>query len=88
MMKQYIQLGNSVFSSSKNGLSVLVIGIETIIGVGILFLIGIIIIMVTKALLFFLPAVVISWLVWYITGNEVYAALSFVAIAVLSFFKK
>lgn len=87
-MKHYIQLDNSAFSSSKYGLSVLVIGIETIIGVGILFLIGIIIIMVTKALLFFLPAVVISWLVWYITGNEVYAALSFVAIAVLSFFKK
>jgi len=81
-------LGNSSFSSSKIESSVLTIGIETIIGVGILFLIGILIIMVTKALLFFLPAVVISWLVWYITGNELYAALSFLAIAVLSFFKK
>ncbi|MBN1682531.1 hypothetical protein JW865_03145 [Candidatus Bathyarchaeota archaeon] len=63
-------------------------GIESLIGVGILLLIGIIIIMVTKALLFFLPAVVISGLVYFITGNEMYAALSFVGIAVLSLLKK
>ncbi|MBM3292669.1 hypothetical protein FJY84_08325 [Candidatus Bathyarchaeota archaeon] len=76
-----IAFPNSMFS-------VLAMGIETLIGVAVLFLIGIIIIMITKALLFFLPAVVISGLVYFITGNEIYAALSFVAIAVLSLIKK
>ena len=60
------------------------IGVETIIAAGILVLIGVIIIMVVGALLFFLPAAVIAGIVWYLTGSELYAALAFLAVAVLS----
>lgn len=64
------------------------IGVETIIAAGILVLIGVIIIMVVGALLFFLPATVVAGIVWYLTGSELYAALAFLFIAVLSLTKK
>ena len=60
------------------------ISMETIVAVGFLVLIGVIILMVVGTLLFFLPAAVIAGVVWFLTGNEVYAALAFLAIAVLS----
>jgi hypothetical protein len=60
------------------------IGLETIVAVGVLVLIGVIIIMMVGALLFFLPAAVIAGVVWLLTGNELYAALAFLAVAVLS----
>jgi hypothetical protein len=59
-------------------------GIETIVALGILVLIGVIIIMVAGALLFFLPAAVIAGVVWYLTGNELYTGIAFLVIAVLS----
>ncbi len=60
------------------------IGIETLVAAGILVLIGIIIITVVGSLLFFLPAAVIAGIVWFFTGNEIYTALAFLAIAVIS----
>ena len=59
-------------------------GIETIVGLGVLVLIGIIIIMVAGALLFFLPAAVVAGVVWFLTGNEIYTGVAFLAIALLS----
>ena len=52
--------------------------------VRVLVLKGVIIIMLVGALVFFLPAAVIARIVWFLTGNELYAALAFLAIAVLS----
>jgi hypothetical protein len=63
-------------------------GLETLVAVGILLLIGTIIIMVVGALLFFLPAAVIAGVVWFLTGNELYAALAFLAVAILSLTKR
>ena len=59
-------------------------GIETIVAVGVLILIGAIIIMVAGALLFFLPAAVVAGVVWFLTGNQLYAGVAFLAVAVLS----
>lgn len=64
------------------------IGVETIVAIGVIVLIGIIIIKIVGAFLFFLPAVVVAAVVWYITGVELYAALAFLAICVLSLTKK
>jgi len=63
-------------------------GLETLVAVGILLLIGTIIIMVVGALLFFLPAAVIAGIVWLLTGKELYAALAFLAVAILSLTKR
>jgi hypothetical protein len=60
------------------------IAVESLVAVGVLVLIGVIIIMVVGALLFFLPAAIVAGVVWYFTGNELYAGLAFLAIAVLS----
>ena len=57
---------------------------ETLILVGVMILIGIIIIMVVGALLFFLPAAVLAGIVWFLTGNELYTGLAFLAVALLS----
>jgi len=62
--------------------------VETIVAAGVLVLIGVIIIMVVGALLFFLPAAVIAGVVWFLTGNELYAALAFLVVAVLSLTRK
>jgi len=59
-------------------------GIETLVALGVLVLIGIIIIMVAGALLFLLPAAVIAGVVWYLTGNQLYTGITFLVIAVLS----
>jgi hypothetical protein len=64
------------------------IGIETIVAVGVLLLIGVIIIMVVGALLFFLPAAVIDGVVWFLTGWELYAAVAFLVVALLSLTKR
>jgi hypothetical protein len=63
-------------------------GIETLVVVGILVIIGLIILKVVGAVLFFLPAVVVAWIVMYLTGRELYAALAFLAICILSLSKK
>ncbi|MGD0805363.1 MAG: hypothetical protein ABSA11_14995 [Candidatus Bathyarchaeia archaeon] len=59
-------------------------GIETIVALGVLVLVGIIIIMVAGALLFLLPAAIIAGVVWYLTGNQLYTGIAFLVIAVLS----
>lgn len=63
-------------------------GIESIIGLGVLVLIGIIIIMVAGALLFFLPAAIIAGVVWFLTGNEIYTGVAFLIISLLSLTKR
>jgi hypothetical protein len=40
------------------------------------------------AVLFFLPAVVVAGIVMYLTGRELYAAVAFLAICILSPSKK
>ena len=64
------------------------VGVETLVVAGVLVLIGVIIIMVVGALLFFLPAAVLAWVVWFLTGSELYAAAAFLVIALLSLTKK
>ncbi len=59
-------------------------GIETIVALGVLVLVGIIIIMVAGALLFLLPAAIIAGVVWYLTGNQLYTGIAFLVIAILS----
>ena len=56
----------------------------SVIGAGILVLIGLIIIMVVGALLFLLPAAVIAGVVWFLTSNEYYAGIAFLLIAIIS----
>jgi hypothetical protein len=63
-------------------------GIETLVAVGILVLVGLIILKVVGAILFFLPAAVIAWIVLYLTGRELYAAVAFLAICILSLTRK
>ena len=64
------------------------IGIETLVAAGVLVLIGLIIIMVVGALIFLLPAAIVAGVVWYFTGNELYAGLAFLAIAIISLTRK
>ena len=64
------------------------VGVGALITIGIFVLIGIIIIMVVGALLFFLPAAIVAGLVWYLTGNELYTGLAFLAVALLSLTKR
>lgn len=59
-------------------------GMETLLIVGAMVLIGIIIIMVVGALLFFLPAALLAGVVWFLTGNEFYTGVAFLAVALLS----
>ncbi|MCX6657020.1 MAG: hypothetical protein NTY03_18155, partial [Candidatus Bathyarchaeota archaeon] len=49
---------------------------------------GLIIIMIVGALLFFLPAAVIAGVVWFLTGKELYAAIAFLVVAMLSLTRK
>lgn len=59
-----------------------------IITAGILIVIGAIIIMVVGALLIFLPAAIIAAVVWFLTKNELYAAIAFLIVAIISLLKK
>ena len=63
-------------------------GIETLVVVGILVLFGLIVLKVVGALLFFVPAAVVAWIVMYLTGRELYAAVAFLAICILSLSKR
>lgn len=64
------------------------ISLETLVAAGVLVLIGIIIIMVVGALLFFLPAAVVAGVVWYLLGNGLYTGLAFLVVTVLSLTRK
>jgi hypothetical protein len=51
-------------------------------------IIGSIIISILGTLIFFIPAAVISGVVWYITGNQSYAGIAFLLVAILSIIKR
>jgi hypothetical protein len=51
-------------------------------------LIGSIIIWIIGTLVFFIPAVIVAGVVWFITGNPDYTGLAFLIIAALSILKK
>ena len=53
-----------------------------------LVLIGIAIIVVLGTLILLLPALIISGIVWWLTGSELLAGLAFLLIALLAFIKK
>lgn len=55
-----------------------------IIGLIILLIIGSIIIALAGVLIAFLPALIAAGIVWWITGNETFAGLAFLLIALLS----
>jgi hypothetical protein len=63
-------------------------GLETVVALGVLVLIGVIVIMVAGALLFFLPAAIIAGVVWFLTGNEIYTGVAFLIISLLSLTKR
>ena len=67
---------------SLNQIAGLDVGV--LLTIGLFVLIGVVIIMVVGALIFFLPAAVIAGVVWFLTGNELYTGLAFLAIALLS----
>jgi len=64
------------------------VGVETLVAAGVLVLIGIIIIMMVGALLFLVPAAIVAGVVWYLTGNEFYAGVAFLIVAMLSLTRK
>jgi len=64
------------------------VSIDAVIAAAVVVVVGVIIIMIVGALLFFLPAVVIAGVVWYITGNTLYAAVAFLIVAVLSLIRR
>ena len=48
-----------------------------------------IIIVIAKVFLFIIPAAIVAFVVWLVTGrNEVLAGIAFIAIAILSFLKR
>jgi len=61
--------------------------IDLIIGFGLL-VIGVIVIMIIGALIFLLPAVILAFVVWFLTGSLLWAGVVFLVIAVISLLKK
>ena len=57
-------------------------------GLLIMVIIGSTIIWVIGTLVFFIPAVIVAGVVWFITGNPDYTGLAFLIIAALSILKK
>jgi hypothetical protein len=57
-------------------------------GLLVMVIIGSIIIWLIGTLVFFIPAVIVSGVVWFITGNPDYTGLAFLIIAALSILKK
>lgn len=58
--------------------------VNEILGLIILVIIGALIIFVAGFLLAFLPAFIVAAVIWWITGNELYAGIGFLIIAILS----
>ena len=58
--------------------------VDEILGLIILAIIGALIILAAGFLLAFLPAFIVAAVVWWLTGNELYAGIGFLAVAVLS----
>ncbi|MFP3951645.1 MAG: hypothetical protein ACLFVP_05870 [Candidatus Bathyarchaeia archaeon] len=59
-----------------------------LIGFIILLIIGSIIIAIAGTLIAFLPALIVAGIVWWITGNETFAGVAFLLIALLSLTKR
>jgi hypothetical protein len=53
-----------------------------------LVVIGVIIIVVIGAFIFLLPAIVVAFIVWFITGNQLLTGVAFLAVALLSLAKR
>jgi hypothetical protein len=56
----------------------------SILGLIILIIIGALIIWVAGFLLAFLPAFIVAGVIWWITGNELFAGVGFLIVAVIS----
>jgi hypothetical protein len=59
-----------------------------LVGLGLLVVLGIIIIVVVGALLFLLPALVVAFVVWLITRNELLTGIAFLLVALVSIAKR
>jgi len=59
-----------------------------IIALVVLVIIGIIIIMLIRLLLMLIPAVLLAIVVWFFTGNLLWAGITFLVVAALSILKK
>jgi hypothetical protein len=59
-----------------------------LIGFIILVIIGAIIIWVIGVLIAFIPAFIIAGVVWWLTGNEMYAGVAFLLVALLFIFRR
>ncbi len=60
-----------------------------IIALLLLLVVGIIVmVVIAKVLLFFLPAAIIAVVVWFLSGSLFWAGVAFLAIAVISVFKR
>lgn len=53
-----------------------------------LVIVGLIIIILIKAFLFLLPAAIVAFAVWYITGDNYLTGIAFLIIAAISLIKK
>jgi hypothetical protein len=53
-----------------------------------LVMIGAIVIILVRALVFFLPAIVLAFVVWGLTGSLTFAGLAFFIIAIISVLKR
>ena len=54
----------------------------------VLILIGVIIVVLLRLFIVFLPAVLLAVVVWFLTGSAFWAGIVFLVIAALSLFKK
>jgi hypothetical protein len=61
--------------------------IDLIVGFGLL-VVGVIVIMVIGALIFLLPAAILAFVVWFLTGSMFWAGVVFLVIAIISLLKK
>lgn len=60
----------------------------SILGLIILIIIGALLIWVAGILLAFLPAFIVAAVVWWITGNELFAGIGFLIVAIISLTQK
>lgn len=53
-----------------------------------LVVIGVIVVVLVGAFLFFLPAILVAAIVWFITGHELLTGVAFLAVALVSLAKR
>lgn len=63
-------------------------GLDLIIGVLALIVIGAIIILLLKLLILFIPVILVAIVAWLFTGNELFAGLPFLFVALLGLLRK